>query len=424
MKKKKNMDKRKLLGTVLGVIAFVTFAIYFTYAWYSWKSENSTVNLTIKDSSIECTVGPSVDVKNIGPVLNIEDGVKTSFSLKNTGSSELSVSVGLNITSISSALRVDSFKWALFKGTAEDNFDYDATPLFTGTFSKLSVGNNTLTSALKVAADSTSYFQFVVYIDGNVSNPEAMMNGSLKATLSYGDCNVQESTKKLADMEVGSYVQYSGENGCESAACDGQNANYESDSQKGYCYDASYQFASNGWRIAYVQEETAYLISAGAPECMCTDSFGDFSTSCSNYLESSDELSIHILNLNYFAQKYCNLNFLYGNACNDNSAWNVNDEDFQKITGYTLLKTSGMQNPTFAITNSLIENSGLYWFATIDENSSVSFYNWYPHRTVRSANSNASLGIRPVLRLKSSVIVTGGSGTEDDPYVIGLETNK
>ncbi len=495
MKKKKNMDKRKLLGTVLGIIAFVTFAIYFTYAWYSWKSENSTVNLTIKDSSIECTVGPSVDVKNIGPVLNIEDGVKTSFSLKNTGSSELSVSVSLNITSISSALRVDSFKWALIKGTAQDNFDYDAPPLFTGTFSKLSVGNNTLTSALKVAADSTSYFQFVVYIDGNVSNPEAMMNGSLKATLSYGECG-------LTSIAPGSYVQYTGDNGCSGKHCEGQNANYISDSSMGYCNSSSYKFQVNGWRVAYVKDGSIYLVSAGAPECVATyverissststqplsssyyygsgynfnETTGTYSltgvTSSvlawgSNYnsiiantpytCKSTSSTGVcgtmykitayssftqgtaityynydgagapnHITHLNQVALKYCNTKYAYNGVCDSTSSWSINDNDYQILTtNIGAAKTlsdcyNSIRNESCGYNNDLIDNGSYYWFATHYSASSADTFTWYPHdRRVSNFYSNYALGVRPVLRLRSSVRVMSGSGTYKDPYVI------
>lgn len=497
MKKKKNMDKRKLLGTVLGIIAFVTFAIYFTYAWYSWKSENSTVNLTIKDASIECTVGPSVDVKNIGPVLNIEDGVKTSFSLKNTGSSELSVSVGLNITSISSALRVDSFKWALIKGTAKDNFDYDATPLFTGTFSKLNVGNNTLTSALKVAADSTSYFQFVVYIDGNVSNPEAMMNGSLKAILSYGDCG------PLTSIAPGSYVEYTGDNGCSGKHCEGQNANYVSDSSMGYCNSSSYKFQVNGWRVAYVKDGSIYLVSAGAPECVATyvesissststqtlstnyyygsgytfsKTTGKYSLTgvtssvlawSSNYSDiiantpytclsasstgtcekmykitaysSSTQgtaipyynydgagVSNHIAHLNEVALKYCNTKYAYNGVCDSTSSWSINDNDYQILTtniGATKTLSDcqrSTSNESCGYNNDLIDNGGHYWFATSNSSPYETWgFLWYPqHKCVYSNPSRLKLGVRPILRLRSSISVVSGSGTYEDPYVI------
>ena len=174
------VDKRKVIGTVIGIIVFVSFALYFTYAWYEWRSSNNTVNLTIKDSSVECTNGPSVEVKNIGPVLSLKDGVKASFNIKNTGSEEINLTLGLNITSISSFLRVASLKWAVIRDiTGESDFDYTSSPVLSGNFNNLSVGSNTLSTALKVAANSTYSFQFIVYIDGNIPNPETIMEGTL-----------------------------------------------------------------------------------------------------------------------------------------------------------------------------------------------------------------------------------------------------
>ena len=91
----------------------------------------------------------------------------------------------------------------------------------------------------------------------------------------------------LNQMEVGSYVKYIGNNGCDSEHCDGTNANYVSDSDMGYCHDsASARYTSNGWRIAYIKDGSAHLISGGAPECMATLSDGSISATSgdtSNY---------------------------------------------------------------------------------------------------------------------------------------------
>ena len=93
----KPIDKRKVIGTVIGIIFFISCLAYFTYAWYEWRSGNNTVNLTIKDSTanefLKCTFGPEVNVKNIGPVLNVSDGVKTNFTVKNEGEETATISL-------------------------------------------------------------------------------------------------------------------------------------------------------------------------------------------------------------------------------------------------------------------------------------------------------------------------------------------
>ena len=417
---KKDIDARKVVGTVIGIVIFISCAFYFTYAWYQWKSGNSTVDLTIKDGSVECSSGPSVDVKNIGPVLNISDGVKTSFSVKNTGSVDATLGLVLGISSISDSLKTESFKYALYQDTTGSNqFDYTATPLLTGNFSEMKIGKNILSRDLTIAKNSTSSFQFVVYIDGNMPNDSSMMNSSLTSQILYGNCDTL--TRYLSNAEPGAYVKYTGNNGCSGKACEGQNANYVSDEGMGYCYDSSYKFNANGWRVAYVEDGSAYLTSAGSPECMCTNSDGTSSgTSCSSN-ETTVGVPKHLANLNTKALTYCNSSYAYEGKCDSNSAWNMNDIDFQNITGDTL-------NAAFEKTDngdnsyddySLVNNGGFYWFATPYSASSTYVFGWFPRtRRVIYGASRDAFGVRPVLKLAPTIKITGGSGTYADPYTI------
>ena len=50
-----------------------------------------------------------------------------------------------------------------------------------------------------------------------------------------------EARDLLSDMVAGSYVKYTGNNGCSGDACKGQNANYSSNTNMGYCSDANYK---------------------------------------------------------------------------------------------------------------------------------------------------------------------------------------
>ena len=69
--------------------------------------------------------------------------------------------------------------------------------------------------------------------------------------------------------------------------------------------------------------------------------------------------------------------------------------------------------------NDLIDNGGYYWFAA-SYSSSINFgVNWSPFdRYVSYITYTDSYGLRPVISLSSSVFVTGGKGTMDDPYTI------
>ena len=311
------------------------------------------------------------------------------------------------------------------------------------------------------------------------------------------------STKLLNTVSVGSYVKYMGNNGCDGNHCVGDNANYVSDDDMGYCSDNSSGFIVNGWRVAYIKDNSAYLVSAGAPECVATY-VENISASTSNqslssnyyygsgyvfdevkgkyrltgvtsstlswssnynsiientpytckstsstgtcsimykvtayssstqgkvitYNNSYDGAGVvnHIAHLNKAALKYCNTNYAYNGVCDVTSSWSINDSDYQIITTNmgtkkTLSNCSDVYGSrACGFNNDLIDNGGFYWFATPYSASSMYAFYWIPDdRRVSSNDSRYTGGVRPVLRLRSSVSVMSGSGTYKDPYVI------
>ena len=152
---------------------------------------------------------------------------------------------------------------------------------------------------------------------------------------------------------------------------------------------------------------------------MCTDSSGNAGTSCDDY-ETTGGVPKHLANLNAKALTYCNSIYAYGGVCNSNSAWNMNDSDFQKITGDNL-DTAYDRKSGYYDSYVVVDNGGNYWFATPYNASSTITFVWHPDYLFVRNNSASAFGIRPVLRLQSSVVVTGGSGTMEDPYEIGVE---
>ena len=225
-----------------------------------------------------------------------------------------------------------------------------------------------------------------------------------------------EANDLLSDMVAGSFVQYAGNNGCTLKACEGQNANYKSNSNLGYCYDSNYKYNANGWRIAYIKDGTAYLTSAGSPECMCTSSNGTARKSCGNS-ETTAGIPKHLENLNTKALTYCSSAFAYGRKCDSNSAWNMGDADFKEITGDSL--SAHYLSDGYYDNYSVINNGGYYWYGTATSASTTTAYSWRPiSRSTYNSISSYAFGVRPVIRLSSSVFVTGGTGTSEDPYII------
>ena len=250
------------------------------------------------------------------------------------------------------------------------------------------------------------------------------------------NCTLTFKTKPLvSELKQGDYVAYEGNNGCmkggtpvtgtsdaESGnSCLGYNANETLDTNGntyGYCYSGNYKFYVKGWRIAYTEDNRAYLVSAGSPECNTRTS----STANATYINEANEK----------AKKYCNSAFVDGDCSDNSDAWAISDTDFYKMTsqiiggeGRHLTSYYGSSycnvvssNQACGYNNDLIDNGGFYWFAA-SSTASDGGVCWYPHyRYVFYNYYTYAYGLRPIIRLSSSVYVTGGSGTMDDPYTI------
>ena len=165
----------------------------------------------------------------------------------------------------------------------------------------------------------------------------------------------------LSSMSEGSYVKYVGNNGCSGDLCSGKNANYINENNMGYCESSDYKFITDGFRIGYIDKKSVYLISAGAPECMCTTKDGKKSTSgCSSYLTSAN-LYKSIDNMNEIALKYCNSKYTSGGICDNTTVWAMNDNDYKKILGTKLDINScngKNSNKTCGYGNDLIDIGG------------------------------------------------------------------
>lgn len=229
-------------------------------------------------------------------------------------------------------------------------------------------------------------------------------------------------TLHLNKATTGSYVDYTGNNGCSGENCSGINAN-RSDINNGYCQNENYQYSLSGWRIAYIENDNVYLISAGAPECLCTNSDGSTSNNTCNSNEKTKGTPLHLANLNKIALKYCNPTYAADGVCNNTTAWAMNSNDFTKITGTeSKFCYESVAENICGYENDLIDIEGQYWFATSTTNEISPNYhiqNWLAlERTISDNQSNDAFGVRPIIKLDKQVYITGGTGTSTDPYTI------
>ena len=195
------------IGIFILLISLVSSA--GTYAWFTWISpSNTSVTLSIGNlADVTFTSGPDINISNLAPVYNYTDGVSTTFTVRNTNSTDsLLYKVKLEITSIANELKDESFKYTLLK---------DNKVVKTGNL-KDAINGNTLilnTSSLDKGSTSSpkiSTFKLYFWLDGNIENNFNMMNKSLVGKIDVGvetnvitntESNIS-STSKFLNTEV------------------------------------------------------------------------------------------------------------------------------------------------------------------------------------------------------------------------------
>ena len=452
----------------LVILVVIVFIIGITYAAQTASSIFNVATATIGlDTSAYGNTTFDASGLKFSPILDNKVGtsevennvIKIDFTVGGASGNDTSKNIIYDIAlvdlDVSCELLSPYVKWKLIKNgstLSSGSLDYKFDTIKSGRF----VLTETQLDLPAYNASGTGYDNYTFYMwisdscqsdlstcaaNGNLHDQSDLLNKRLKGKI---EVELYTSTKKtlvrnpsntldtstcfmprmLNSVEPGSYVAYTGNNGCSGNSCEGQNFNYVSDTDMGYCISSSYKFSVNGWRVGYISDGTAYLVSAGAPECIATDSSGNMintGSNASSYLDSTN-LYKHLNNLDNESLLYCNTSYAYGGVCDSTSTWAMDATDFQAITGSALSSSScygSSEDTSCGYGNDLIDNGGFYWYATRYSASSYRVFIWLPaNRYVYNDDSRYALGLRPVLHLQSSVRVVGGSGTYEDPYTI------
>ena len=170
------MKKVKIIIPIL-IILFLVISVT-TLALFTWTSPNTSLTLEVGEmTDIIFKEGNDIIASNIGPVLNYEDGETTEFVIINNAESDQKLKFYLDIEEISDSLKEESFKYVLEIST--DGINY--TKYKDGNFKDATTGQLVISDGETLPSGST-YYRFIIYIDGNMENPISMMNNSLKAT--------------------------------------------------------------------------------------------------------------------------------------------------------------------------------------------------------------------------------------------------
>ena len=418
-------EKKKKYAIVITFLVLMICITGGTYAYFALTASNNSVTGSVGGASLNLTVTkvyPTSEHNSKNMIPQLESTLDEAISLEhkcidgngnvicqvysatvtNVGSTSSVLNGTISFTGIEN---MPNLKWMRIN---------DSNTIGTYSSFNASTDKALFEEERSFGANTSNIYYFVFWIDetGEVQTD----NGEFRANIEFDSSTgglTSTVRPRLNEAEVGSYVTYTGNNNCVGDACSGVSV-----SGMGY--------KSDGWRIAYIDEEgSAHLVSAGAPEKICTNSDGTTSnSSCSSY-ETTNGAPLHIANLNNAALKYCNTKYAKDGVCNNETAWGMRESDFTKITGSSSLKSCLFNSSTdCGLGNELIDIGGFYWFVTTyNSASSANVFFWNSNdRHVNNSISGGKFGVRPVLRLESSVIITGGEGTSERPYTIGIGT--
>ena len=175
------MNKKKKIFLITGISLLVLIAIVGgTYAWYVWTtSDSDTTKIVAGVGAATVTFDGGSDINaNLRPVSDKSKGIVKNINVKGD-TTGLVFNMYLDITSIDTGLKDESFRYELYKGTTkvkEGNFSDSYLTSNTVTCTKNNTNHIVLLTNESISTSKTSYTLYI-WIDGaNYTNPNTMMN--------------------------------------------------------------------------------------------------------------------------------------------------------------------------------------------------------------------------------------------------------
>ena len=179
MKDNKN-NKAKIYMIFSLVVLVIVVIVSGTYAYYVWTtSDSDTTKIVAGIGAATVTFDGGSDISaNLRPVSDKSKGIVKNISVK--GDTEgLVFNMYLDITSIDTGLKDESFRYELYKGTTkvkEGNFSDSYLTSNTVTCTKNNTNHIVLLTNESISTSKTQYTLYI-WIDGaNYTNPNTMMN--------------------------------------------------------------------------------------------------------------------------------------------------------------------------------------------------------------------------------------------------------
>ena len=179
MKDNKN-NKAKIYMIFSLVVLVIVVIVSGTYAYYVWTtSDSDTTKIVAGVGAATVTFDGGSDISaNLRPVSDKSKGIVKNISVK-ADTEGLVFNMYLDITSIDTDLKDESFRYELYKGNTkvkEGNFSDSYLTSNTVTCSKNNTNHIVLLTNESISTSKTSYTLYI-WIDGeNYTNPNTMMN--------------------------------------------------------------------------------------------------------------------------------------------------------------------------------------------------------------------------------------------------------
>ena len=174
-------DNKAKIYMIFSLVALViTVIVSGTYAYYVWTtSDSDTTKIVAGIGAATVTFDGGSDISaNLRPVSDKSKGIVKNISVKGD-TTGLVFNMYLDITSIDTGLKDESFRYELYKGDTkvkEGNFSDSYLTSNTVTCTKNNTNHIVLLTNESISTSKTSYTLYI-WIDGaNYTNPNTMMN--------------------------------------------------------------------------------------------------------------------------------------------------------------------------------------------------------------------------------------------------------
>ena len=178
---KDNRNNKAKIYMIFGLIVLVIVVIVSgTYAYYVWTtSDSDTTKIVAGIGAVTVTFDGGSDISaNLRPVSDKSKGIIKNISVK-ADTTGLVFNMYLDITSIDTDLKDESFRYELYKGDTkvkEGNFSDSYLTSNTVICTKNNTNHIVLLTNESISTSKTSYTLYI-WIDGeNYTNPNTMMN--------------------------------------------------------------------------------------------------------------------------------------------------------------------------------------------------------------------------------------------------------